>query len=101
MVGFWGGFEGEDWFSAGVVPVSSGLSLAAGVGSGDDVGASSGVTVRPRFRGGRPCTAEALLSRAMTWVVGVGSSGGVDREDSVEEVWLSTRPWELEVGAEV
>ena len=58
--------------------MSSGASLAAD-GSGDEVGAS-GVTVRPS-RGGRPCTAEILLSRAMP---ALESLGGVD-EDSIDE----------------
>lgn len=83
MVAFCVNFEG-DWISAGAVPISSGDSVVAVVGSGNDVGAS-GVTVRAKLRGGRPCTAEALLSRAMTWVVWLGSLGGVDRQVSVEE----------------
>ena len=70
MVAFCLGFDGVAWSladgSAGVVPVRSGVSLVvAAVGSGDDVGAY-GVVVRPSGRVGRPCTAEALLSRAIT-----------------------------------
>lgn len=90
--------------SAGIVPVNSGASVAAGVGSGEEVGAS-GVAVLPSaiVRGGRPWTAEALLNRAMTlgdcWA---GSFGGVDLDDSADDVCVSTpRPWELAVGAEV
>lgn len=100
MVAFCFGF-GDDWVSAGVVPVNSAVSLAAAGGSGEDVGAS-GVAVRPRFRGGRPWTAEALLSRAMTLDVRLCSFGGVDRDDSFDETWLSApRPGELVVGAEM
>lgn len=75
---------GEDWASAGVAPVNSVVSLVACGGSGDDVGAS-GVVVRPRFRGGRPWTAEALLSRAITLDARLRSVGGVDRDDSFDE----------------
>lgn len=83
MVAFCFGL-GEDWASAGVVPVNSVASLVAAGGSGEDVGAS-GVVVRPRFRGGRPWTAETLLSRAITLDARLCSVGGVDRDDSFED----------------
>lgn len=70
--------------SAGVADATSSASpaaaAAAAAGSEDEADAS-GVAVRPKVRGGRPCTAEALLSRAITWGVWVRST--VDCEASV------------------
>jgi hypothetical protein len=106
MVAFCFELTSETWAaSAGIVPVNSGASVAAGVDSGEEVGAASGVAVLASaiVRGGRPWTAEALLNRAMTLGEGwAGSFEGVDLDDSADDVCVSTpRPWELAVGAEV
>ena len=67
MVAFCFGFTDDAGGSARVGVVASGASVTAAVGSGNEVGVSR-VTVRPSDRGGRPDTAEADLSRAMTLI---------------------------------
>lgn len=85
--------------SAGVVPVRSGPLVSGSAGGSNVAGAPSGVDVRPR-RGVRPCTAEELLSRAITRAVELVSSGGVECEESVDEIGFSGAR-EVGAGAEV
>lgn len=85
--------------SAGVVPVRSGTFVDGAAGGSGEAEAASGGVFRPR-RGGRPWTAEELLRRAITRAVELVSSGGVEWEESVDEVGFSGAR-ELGAGAEV
>jgi hypothetical protein len=103
MVAFCFGFG--EVASAITASVGSTKSPCVVEGSGDELD-GSGLAVRSPVRGGgggRLCTAEALLSRAMTCGVCVaGSMEDVDCAESVEEAWPAwSRTRELEVGADV